>query len=304
MEMITNIVGKVDVLLAQVLIEGIVLEVEIGDSKNIGVSMVQNPNRFGRDFTGGGGFNNGQSFLNGITNFSSSLPAGFSYFGKIGSDLDVAVNAIATDRKANIMSRPRIQTSHAIPGEFTIAEIRPFVSGSYDYGGIYGGSVANRSIVERIPIGVQMYVTPFITPEGLVVMEISQNFDQFGGNVVIDNNPIPVVNNRAATATLTVRDGDTIMMGGFISQEKRRDKSGVPILKDIPGLGVLFRTKKDEAARKELIVLLKATVLKDPEDAAILASSERSQLPGVRQAEQEIQEEERKRLRKVKAPRK
>lgn len=304
MEMITNIVGKVDVLLAQVLIEGIVLEVELGDSKNVGVSMVQNPNRFGRDFTGAGGFNNGPGFLSGITNLANNLPSGFSYFGKIGSDLEVAVSAIATDRKANIMSRPRIQTSHAIPGEFTIAEIRPFVTGTYDYGGFYGGGVGNRSIVERIPIGVQMYVTPFITPEGLVVMEISQNFDQFGGNVTIDNNPIPIVNNRAATATLTVRDGDTIMMGGFISQERRRDKSGVPVLKDIPGLGVLFRSKNDDSVRKELIVLLKATVLKDPEDAAILATSERSQLPGVQEAEKEIQEDERKRLRKLRGSRK
>src|SRR5207249_7784149 len=120
MAMITNVVSKLDTLLAQVLIEAVVFEVSLGDSINFGVSMVQNPKRFGKDFTGAGGFNNGQPFLSGITNFSSSLPSGLSYFGKVGNDFDFAVQAIAENSNINIVSRPRIQTSHAIPGSFFV----------------------------------------------------------------------------------------------------------------------------------------------------------------------------------------
>ena len=286
MDMITNIVSKVDVLLAQVLIEAVILEVKMGDSQNVGVSMVQHSRQIGSDVTTAGGINNGQGFLNTITNFSSGLPSGFSYFGQLNNDLDVAVSAIAKDSSVNIMSRPRIQTSHAIPGEFVIAETVPFVSGS-QYGNVYGGG---GSFVERLPIGVQLFVTPFITPEGLVVMEIEQSFDTRGTDVIIDGNPIPVVNNRIASATLTMRDGDTIMMGGFITENKSKSKSGVPILKDIPLLGALFRSKNTSSDRTELIVFMRASVLDSPEDAAILANSEKNELPGILQAEREFEE--------------
>src|SRR5439155_9436944 len=82
MQMITNIVAKVDVLLAQVLIEGIVLSVSLNDQQQLGISRLQNPRRFDQNFTGAGGINNGQNFFSALTNFSTSLPSGFSYFGK------------------------------------------------------------------------------------------------------------------------------------------------------------------------------------------------------------------------------
>ena len=286
MAMITNIVSKVDVLLAQVLIEAIILEVKLGDSQNVGVSMVQNPKNFGNNITGGGGSSNGQGFLNTVTNFSSGLPSGFSYFGNINGNLDVALSAIAKDSSVNVMSRPRIQTSHALPGEFAIVESVPYVSGS-QFGSAFG---TGGSFVQRLPIGVQLYVTPFITPEGLVVMEIEQSFDTRGVDVLIDGNPNPVVNNRLASATLTVRDGDTIMMGGFISETKSNSKSGVPILKDIPFLGALFRSKNSSSDRTELIVFMRTTILENPEDAAILADKEKRDLPGIQQAEREFQD--------------
>lgn len=295
MAMITNIVSKVDVLLAQVLIEGIILEVKLNDALNLGVSMLQQPQRFGGDFAGGGGINNGQPFLNNITNFSGALPSGFSYFGKVGDDLDLTVTALSRDGSINIVSRPRIQTSHAIPGFFAVGETVPYVTGTYDYGGFVGSGLASRSEIRERPVLLDLQVTPFITPEGLVVMEISQVFDQRGPDVIIDGNPIPVVNTRSAAATLSVRDGDTIMLGGFISENKTKSRSGVPFLKDIPLLGALFRSSSDSNERTELIVLMRATVLESPEQAAIMARTERSGLTGVRKAEEEFEENEKKR---------
>ena len=73
----------------------------------------------------------------------------------------------------------------------------------------------------------------------------------------------------------------------------------MPFLKDIPGLGVLFRTSNNSNDRTELILLMRATVLDTPEAAAFLAETERLQLPGVRQAESEFEESETKRMKKV-----
>jgi general secretion pathway protein D len=288
LEMITNLVSKVDVLLAQVLIEAVIMEVSLGDTHRLGINVVQNPRQFGSDFTGGGGsITPGQSFLGNVTNFSGALPQGFSYFGQIAQDWNVVINALATDSTANVISRPRIQTSHAIPGSFFLGETVPYITGFSDYGG-FGGGLTTRSVVQQAQVGFNLFVTPFITPEGLVVMEISQNFDTRGADVLIDGNPVPIINNRMADATLTVRDGDTIMMGGFISENRSRAKTGVPLLKDIPGLGVLFRSKSQSNNRTELIVLMRARILKSPEEAAILAFQERVDLPGIRQAEEEM----------------
>jgi len=299
MSMITNIVDKVDVLLAQVLIEAIILEVKLGDSLKVGVSASQSPKRFSGDVSGAGSVNNGQSLLSGLTNFPGSSPEGFNYFGRVGDNLDIAINAVAKDSQINIVSRPRIQTSHAIPGYFEIGETVPYITGFTDYGGIVGSGLSTRSQVAERPIGLSLDVTPYITPEGLIVMEIMQNFDQRGNDVQIDGNPYPIINTRTASAMLTVRDGDVIMLGGFISENKSTSKSGVPFLKDIPGLGVLFRSKNNSNDRTELIILMRATVLETPEAAAILARKERGDMPGVRQAEHEFKQSEAARQEKV-----
>lgn len=299
MDMITNIVSKVDVLLAQVLIEAVIMEVRLGDSQKLGVSWAQRPKAFGGGSSGAGAINSGPSFLNSLTNFPGGAGDGFSYFGTINNQFDVAINAFAENSSVNVISRPRIQTSHAIPGSFFVGETVPYITGFTDYGGLVGSGVATRSVVQQANVGFSLFVTPFITPDGLVVMEISQEFSTRGRDVTIDDNPVPIINGRNADSTLTVRDGDTIMMGGFITENRSKGKSGVPYLKDIPGLGVLFRSKNHSNDRTELIVLMRARVLRSPEEAAIIAAEEKSDLPGIYQAEQDFQSADQKRKEKA-----
>ncbi len=299
MEMITNIVAKVDVLLAQVLIEAVILEVSLGDTLNYGVTAAQRAKQFTPAFQGAGASkpDSGPPLFGSLTNFPAGAPNGFSYFGKIGSSFDVAIQAVATDRKANVISRPRIQTSHAIPGDIFVGETRPYVTGFSDYS--YGTSLSTRSTVQERTIGLTLFVTPFITPDGFVVMELSQQFDSYKGDITVENNPYPLVDSRMANSTLTVRNGDLIMMGGFITESHSKEKKGVPFLKDIPGLGALFRSTAQNASRTELIILMKATVLESPEQAAFVASQERTSLPGIREAEMVQAESDAKRTKKV-----
>lgn len=303
LQMITNIVAKVDTALAQVLIEAIILEVTVGDNRNLGVSYLQRPQASGK-FTGAGGVNNGQSFINpnnfmtaATSNATSNpvgvgnLPSGFSYFGTFGNDFDMAVTAIAGDSNAKVMSRPRIVTSHAVAGNFFVGDTVPYITGSsYGYGGLggdpYGGT---RSSYTQLSVGIQLDVTPFITPDGLVVMDIQQNIEQLGATVKIDNNDVPTTVRRTANATISVRDRDTIMLGGFINQTKNRTTSGVPGLMNIPGLGALFRSRSDDNKRVELIVLMRPVVLHRPQDAAIITREEIERLPGIAKARFDIE---------------
>jgi general secretion pathway protein D len=310
MQTIKDIVSKLDVVLAQVLIEAIIMEVSLDNSRSIGVSAAQNPKSFfgHPNIVGGGGFNNGQSFLGGsgsnsigsLTSLLPSLPSGagnsFSYFGNVGPNFDVAIQAAASDSRINVLSRPRIQTSHGVEADLFVGQTVPYINGTTfgDYAGI-----GARSSYQEKQIGITLRVKPLINPDGLVVMDISQDIGQRGPDVLIDKNPVPIINQRTAQATVAVKDRDTIILGGMISTTKSKTKSGVPFLKDIPILGTLFRSTSDSGQRVELIVLLRPTVLPTPEAAAVVATAERRNLPGVRRAEAEIQEEEAARMKQT-----
>jgi general secretion pathway protein D len=307
MAMITNIIAKLDTVLAQVLIDAIVMEVTLDKSQNVGVSYNQvTPSTPGNYFSGIGALNNGNflnpsSFAGSGTNGLGGLPSGFSYLASFGNDFDATITAIATDSRIHVLSRPRIQTSHAVPASLKIGDTVPYVTGTY-FGGINGQA---SSQYQQTFVGIDLEVTPLINSEGLVVMDISEDIQQLGTPTIIDGNPVPTTTERSASAKVSVRDRDTIILGGFISTTKSRSKSGIPLLKDVPGLGYLFRSTADSFERVELVILIRPTVLFTPEQAALVATHERNKLPNVKRAFAEDQEDENRQLKaadRIKVP--
>ncbi len=299
MVMIKSIIEKLDVVLAQVLIESIILEVSTNDSLNYGVSAGQPRTQNGK-LSSFGGMNNGQNFPNSATNALSainSLPGGFSYFGQWGNDLDVAVTAIAKNGTVNVLSRPRVQTSHAVPATLKIGNTVPYVTGTFFGGGSIGGQSSSQ--YQQTFVGIDLQVTPLINPDGLVVMDIVQDIQQLGTPTSIDGNNVPTTTQRAASAKVAVRDRETIILGGFMSKQSTKTKSGVPFLKDIPGLGALFRSTGNDGQQVELMVLIRPTVLPTPEAAALEAAEQRDKMPGIKRAELESREEERRQEKAV-----
>jgi general secretion pathway protein D len=127
-------------------------------------------------------------------------------------------------------------------------------------------------------------------------MDIHVKVQNIGESIPIDANfSVPETIDRETAAKVAVRDRETIMLGGFISRNLNKTKSGIPILKDIPYLGALFRSTTEDASRTELITLIRPTVLPSPKDAAIFASEERRRLPAVREAERDYDEDTRRR---------
>jgi general secretion pathway protein D len=335
---IKEVVAKLDVLLAQVLIESVIVEVTLGHTFSLGVSAAQNPKTLNSSVPiyGAGGMNNGQTFMhflqtvttNGLTTnglfssissmisspgsggtnaiFGNNLPGGFSYFGSIGPTWDVAIKAIAGDDSATVIQRPRIQTSQAKAASFFVGQTVPYVTGSY-YGGGYAGG--NSSQYSQLSVGVELDVTPFINPDGLVVMDIQQEIDDISSYTTIDGNPVPNTTKRTLSSEIAVRDRDTIILGGFVRSNKSTTKSGVPWLQNIPLLGNLFSQRDDKKDRDETIVLIRPTVLKTPELAAAQAVKEQQRLPGIAHAvtedeadqRKQVEAERRAELRRVKA---
>ena len=216
------------------------------------------------------------------------LANGFSYFGSIGnSDYDVALQAAASDSSITIIQKPRIQTFQAQPASFFVGNTVPYVTSTYN-----GGTTGIGSSYSQLSVGVSMTVTPFINPDGLVVMQIQEEIDDISGYTTIDGNPVPDTATKTLSSNVAVKDRDSIILGGLIYSEKDFNKSGVPLLQDIPLLGALFSSRSSNKTRDELLVLMRPTVLKTPELAAIQAKTEESRLPGIHHAEAQDTKEE------------
>lgn len=284
MKMVKDIIEKLDVVLAQVLIETIIMDISLGNKFDFGISGVQGTREFSGSFTGAGGMNTTKLFDFNTNSLSGLLGNGLKYFGKVDDDIYLSLEAMAQDGRANVIQKPRIQTSHATPASIFIGETVPYISGTY-YG--YGGNTPSSSY-QQLRVGIGLNVTPFINQDGLVVMQLDQQIEELGETVQIDNNQVPKTTSRTLQAEVAVRDGETILLGGFIRNRDSTTKSGVPYLKDIPLLGYLFRSTSKEKERKELIVLMRPTVLRTPEIAAMQVAIEKERLPGVRAAEADL----------------
>ena len=301
LKVIKRLISQLDVILPQVLIEAIIMEVNVDDERNIGVSYLQtSPSTPGRYASGIGAINNGtflnrNNFIGSGTNAIGGLPSGLSYAASFGNDFDATITAVENDSRINVLSRPRVQTSHGVPASLQVGDTIPYISATYG-GGLNG---INQSSYQQTFVGIDLEVTPLINSDGLVVMDITQDIEQLGPATTIDGNSVPSTTKRAAKATVSVLNHDTVILGGFISSTKSKSLSGVPVLMNVPVLGSLFRSTSDTTKRVELIVLIRPTVLPNPEDAALAAAHERDRMPGVKAAQKEYQIDENRRLKEA-----
>ena len=127
------------------------------------------------------------------------------------------MQAAAADSSVTVIQRPRIQTSQAKEASFFVGETVPYVTSTYN-GGSIGG---NSSSYSQLSVGVELDVTPFINPDGLVVMDINQEIDDLNGTTAIDGiGNVPNTDKRTLSSEIAVKNGDTVILGGFVRSEK------------------------------------------------------------------------------------
>ena len=212
-------------------------------------------------------------------NSVSGATSGFQWWNTFGLKWEFAIEAINNDTRVQILSTPRIQTTHASMGELFIGDTRPVVTGSIR--DINGGTSSQYQMQK---IGITLEVLPFINDQGVVSMEITQQVQDIVGSQVIDGNAVPITTDRSANAKVNVRDGEMVVLGGFIKTKVTETESKVPVVGDVPLLGRLFRSTVDVNERSELIMMMRPTVLATPEAAYAKAHSEVDNKPGFESA--------------------
>ncbi len=117
------------------------------------------------------------------------------------------------------------------------------------------------STIDYKDVVLKLEVIPLINSENEVTLTIAQQNDNVQEYVQISNNSVPVVGTQELRTTVTVPNRNTVVLGGLITDQETRVQTGIPFLKDVPGLGYLFSTTKKDVTRRELIVMIQPFII-------------------------------------------
>lgn len=276
-----DVIRKLDVRRAQVMIEAIIAEVSASTTKELGVQF------------GAGGENPGtnpvgvQNFGNpGIVGVAGAVlqgqipPIGSGLTAMIGSvdesggyTYGMILSALAGDGNTNLLSTPNIITLDNEEAEIFIGDEVSVPSGSFTQTG--GSSVSNPfTTFKSKQVGIKLKVTPQINEGDAIQLEIDQSVDDLKAGAAGQANL--EVSQRSIKTTIIANDGQIIVLGGLIKENKTKTTQKVPILGDIPLLGMLFRYKRDTKQKTNLMVFLRPTILRDAAVTSNLSSSKYS----------------------------
>lgn len=172
-----------------------------------------------------------------------------------GKDYKVLIEALRAYGDTTILSEPRLTVVNNQEAKILVGVKEPYVTKTVSQTGT--GTAVTAESVTFIDVGVKLFVTPTITRDGFVQMKVRPEVSSKTGTLTTsEKNEIPIVETTEAETTLLVQDGGTVILGGLIKDEKSIDHQRIPILGDIPLLGLFFRTSKDTIKKAELVVFL------------------------------------------------
>ncbi|MDD5656335.1 MAG: type IV pilus secretin PilQ [Elusimicrobia bacterium] len=171
--------------------------------------------------------------------------------------LNVTLSAAAAAGKVKVLSDPKIATLNNQPANINVTTQYPYVTSSVTSTGVATQAVA------YVTVGIKLTVTPTINADGRITLDINPDISQPSATAAASATGAPGVDARTAQTTVLVRDGETIVIGGLISDSTSNQIAKIPILGDIPILGWLFRKKSVVRTRSELLIFVTPKVLPD-----------------------------------------
>ena len=280
LEMVSDLISKLDKMPKQVLIEAKLVEVSLDSALHQGIQWSISGNSNGNYIgaqdaasaigpqTKWGGPKSitpgyGGSYTGTPPNLLASqggsgveLPANVIYgafrFGRITPNFmfDAVISAAAKKGKANVLSNPKIATLNNKEASINITNQIPYLT--TEITNTSGGSVSSTKVT-YVTTGIILKVLPTITSDGKIIMKINPTVSQPSQTAPFQP---PSVDQRTADTTVVVSDGETIVIGGLIHDSESEYEYKVPFLGDVPILGYLFKKKGKERNRMELLIFV------------------------------------------------
>lgn len=246
---IQQLITELDKAQPQVMIQVLLAEVSLSGGRDIGI-----------EWSHKGNFNGGTPYSIGADlGLASALKSLGGYSAAVtGGDISFLLRALDDDGKLEVLSRPQIVTADNKPATINIGQRVPLITDSRV---TERGDTINSFKYEDI--GVNLTVTPKISPDGFVKLEMSTtNSSLSSGSVEINKSAtVPIINQRRANTTVSVQNGQTIIIGGLIGTQEDKRVKKLPFLGDIPYLGAAFRSTKITKEKRELLIFLTPTIM-------------------------------------------
>jgi general secretion pathway protein D len=282
MRQIMQVVDRLDVRRAQVLIEAILVEVSSTRAAELGVNWAIGSREEGSTVPIGT-FNQpvGNASIGSLIAAASDpdvlteigLPTGLTLgAGRLrdsGVSFAMLLRALRGDSSTNILQTPSIMTLDNEEAEIKVAQEVPFITGQFTNTGTTsaGGVVNPFQTIQREEVGEILKITPQINEGDAVILKIEQESSGVtqGPQGAVDL----VTNKRTISTKVLVEDGGIIVLGGLISDSARESESRVPVLGSIPIIGELFKTRSGSKEKRNLMIFIRPTIIRDGISAAI-----------------------------------
>ena len=279
MRSLMQIVDKLDIRRAQVLVEAIIVEIIADKQSELGVTWAVE----GSGSDAPIGVTNFPGFMNGVVQLGGAAAGGGTTdpSALIGEGITVGVGritdngvsfaailrALEGDADTNIISTPSVVTTDNEEAILNVGQEVPFVTGSFTNTGSAGGSVNPFQTIQREQIGVKLAITPQINEGDSMVLDINQEISSIAQSAsgAVDL----ITNQRVVETTVIVDNGEILVLGGLIEDVLRESDQRVPVLGRIPLLGQLFRARKTEKVKTNLMIFIRPTILRDSVSTAI-----------------------------------
>lgn len=251
---IEKVLQQLDLETHQVMIEAKLVQVDHNAVEEMGVNwQVQsgpgmgwntNPSGLGTTNLTGAPFKGGQV----INNTPASSAAQSVSFGLLNGNLGVVISHLLSTNKGEVLASPQITTLDNKEARIFMGDQVPVLS----------KDVSGNTITTYVEAGTELIVTPLITAPDRVLLTLKPTKNNYS----FDANAGVIIKKQEALTNVVVSDGETVVIGGLVSKEDIDAESGVPLLKDIPFIGALFRYTRKETKKKDLVIFVTPRIVR------------------------------------------
>jgi len=272
LKVINELLDIMDIRPQQIQVSVIIAQLTLGDDFEFGFDLLRSL----ESPTGGRGNNGAGAFkgrtgtaqtlldIDTLTDVANLLPAaqGLTLYGQINPYLDGFVSMLDATNRFKVLSRPVIYTVNNKRAIFQTGQrVAVPRSTQSSLNQNVGNNQTITSNIEYENVLLKVEVLPLINSNGEIILQVTQSNDSIVGSQLLGGDEIPTIGTQALGTTIIVPDGGTVLLGGLISEEDKKAESGLPLFVNIPLLGKVLGSTKDNVSRQELLVFIKPKII-------------------------------------------
>ena len=271
---ILEVLDRLDRVSRQVLMEVLVAEVTLTDDFEFGVEYAVAKGGFGAQ-----GDDDTAADETVASTGVRALGSGFSSVVHAGRDFRVFVKALMRDARVKVLSSPQLLAVDNRPARIRVGSEQPVVTGTV----VSQEARATTTTIQFRNVGRILTIIPQVSSRGLVNLQVRVEVSDVGKKVLVGGQSFDAFNVRDAETTAVVEDGQTLVIGGIITDNRHETRLGIPLLMDLPLVGALFRADLQRSERTELVILITPRVIRNRREGERVTERFLNRIRAVRQ---------------------